>query len=368
MLNNAISNWPLVFQIIISIGTAAVVALLAFPGVRKLAVHWGAIDVPSDDRRMHTEPKPRLGGLSIYCGFLCSILLFSNFNSQMGSILLGSVIVVGVGVVDDIKRLSYLIKFPFQILAATIVVLNGVRIEAFGNPFHIWFGPQYLHLGVLAIPISIFWIVALTNAVNFIDGLDGLACGVSCIGSTAMLIVALLMGESDSFLVLCALSGACLGFLPFNFNPAKMFMGDSGATFLGFILAVVSVQGLFKMYAVVSFAVPFFILGLPILDIISSVFRRIFSGNNPALGDRKHIHHRLIDMGLSQKQVVSLLYALSILFGIFAVVLAEWSTSLPVVILLLTTTATILIAIRIVIGPKDKTKEKSDSDDKEQLP
>ena len=165
------------------------------------------------------------------------------------------------------------------------------------------------------------WIVGITNAVNLIDGLDGLACGVSTISSMTLLVIALIVAEPDVAILMAALAGGCIGFLPYNLNPAKIFMGDTGATFLGFILATVSIQGLFKFYAIISFAVPFLMLGLPIFDTCFAIFRRVAHGQSPMAPDRGHIHHRLIDMGFSQKQAVAVLYIISAILGLSAVVL-----------------------------------------------
>ena len=170
-------------------------------------------------------------------------------------------------------------------------------------------------------PLTIVWIVAITNAVNFIDGLDGLACGVSCISAANLLVIALLVSEPNIAILMAAITGACIGFVPYNFNPAKIFMGDTGSTFLGFVLACVSIQGLFKFYAVVSFAVPFLLLGVRIFDICFAVIRRVAHGKNPMAADRGHIHHRLIDMGFSQKQSVAIAYVLTAILGLAAVLL-----------------------------------------------
>ena len=240
---------------------AAVVALISTPVVKSLAFKVGAVDVPKDNRRMHKVPIPRLGGLAIFIGFMVSILLFAEINTEMKSILLGAVIIVVLGVVDDIMALPAMLKFVIQIAAALIPALNGVQILAFSNP-NIFSQSLYWVLGGLSVPFTVLWIVAITNAVNLIDGLDGLANGVSAISATTMLVIALVGGQTQVSIVLAALVGACVGFMPYNMNPAKMFMGDTGATFLGFILATMSIQGLFKYYAVVSFVVPFLILGL----------------------------------------------------------------------------------------------------------
>ena len=165
------------------------------------------------------------------------------------------------------------------------------------------------------------WIVAVTNAVNLIDGLDGLACGVSTISSMTVLVIALTVAEPTVAVLMACLAGGCIGFLPYNTNPAKIFMGDTGSTFLGYVLAVVSIQGLFKYYTLISFVVPFLMLGLPIFDTCFAFIRRIAHGQSPMHADRSHIHHRLIDMGLNQKQAVAVLYVISAILGLSAVVL-----------------------------------------------
>nr|WP_325185036.1 MraY family glycosyltransferase [uncultured Oscillibacter sp.] len=306
--------------VVLALLTALVVSFLMTPVVKSFAYKVGAIDVPKDDRRMHKKPIPRLGGLAIFFGFMVSILLFVEITPEMRSILLGSVIIVVLGVVDDICALPAMLKFVVQIAAALIPALNGVVIQAFSNP-NIFSDNLYWVLGWLSIPFTVLWIVAITNAVNLIDGLDGLADGVSAISATTVLVIALMGSELQVAIVMAALVGACVGFMPYNLNPAKMFMGDTGATFLGYILATMSIQGLFKFYAVISFAVPFLILGLPIFDTAFAFIRRIAHGQSPMHADRGHIHHRLIDMGLSQKQAVATLYVISAILGLSAVVL-----------------------------------------------
>ena len=310
----------LLAYVILALLIALVFSFLMTPIVRTFAYKVGAIDVPKDGRRMHKVPTPRLGGLAIFIGFMISTLLFVPMTPEMKSVLLGAVVIVVLGVVDDSVVLSAKVKFIIQILAALIPALNGVTIQAFSNP-NIFSSNLYWMLGNLSIPFTVLWIVAVTNSVNLIDGLDGLANGVSTISATTMLVLALLLGESDVAIVLAALVGACVGFMPYNFNPAKMFMGDTGAMFLGYILATMSIQGLFKYYAVISFVVPFLILGLPIFDTSFAFFRRLARGQSPMSPDREHIHHRLIDMGLSQKQAVATLYVVSAILGLSAVVL-----------------------------------------------
>ena len=299
---------------------AAVVAFITTPVVRSLAFKIGAVDVPRDSRRMHDHPIPRMGGLAIFFGFILSVLLFLPLTTQLRGMLLGAVVIVILGIFDDIYALSAKLKFAVQIGAALIAVLMGNQIDYLSNP-NIFSSDPYWHLGVLSIPISVLWIVAITNAVNLIDGLDGLACGVSTISSMTMLVIALTVAEAQVAILMAALAGACIGFLPYNLNPAKIFMGDTGSTFLGFVLATVSIQGLFKSYAIISFAVPFLVLGLPIFDTCFAILRRLARGQSPMAPDRGHIHHRLIDMGFTQKQAVAVLYLISAILGLSAVVL-----------------------------------------------
>ena len=312
----------LIAYVVLALLVALVLSFLMTPVVKTFAYKVGAIDVPKDARRMHKVPIPRLGGLAIFIGFMVSILLFVPIqgNRQMQSILLGAVVIVVLGVVDDITPLPAMFKFVVQIVAALIPALNGVVIQAFSNP-NLFSDNPYWVLNGLSIPFTVLWIVAITNSVNLIDGLDGLANGVSAISATTVLVIALLASEAQVAIVMAALVGACVGFMPYNMNPAKMFMGDTGATFLGYILATMSIQGLFKFYAVISFAVPFLILGLPIFDTSFAFIRRIAHGQSPMHADRSHIHHRLIDMGLNQKQAVATLYVISAILGLSAVVL-----------------------------------------------
>lgn len=304
-----------------SLLVAALVALISTPVVRSLAFRVGAVDVPRDARRMHDHPIPRMGGIAIFLGFILSVLIFLPLTPELRSMLLGSVVIVILGILDDIYALPALPKFFVQIAAALIVVVEeGNRIRLLSNP-NIFSKEPFWELGWLSIPITVLWIVGITNAVNLIDGLDGLACGVSTISSMTLLVIALIVAEPDVAILMAALAGGCIGFLPYNLNPAKIFMGDTGATFLGFILATVSIQGLFKFYAIISFAVPFLMLGLPIFDTCFAIFRRVAHGQSPMAPDRGHIHHRLIDMGFSQKQAVAVLYIISAILGLSAVVL-----------------------------------------------
>lgn len=308
-----------ILPVILALGVAMLISFVATPLVKRLAYKIGAVDVPKDGRRMHDHPIPRLGGLAIFIGCVISILLFADVDRSLRGILLGACIIVAVGVVDDAHPLGAGVKFILQIVAALIAVWHGVIIQTIANPL---FGDNpYWNFGIWAVPITVIWIVAVTNSVNLIDGLDGLADGVSTIGALTMLIIALMMGDLEIAVITAALVGACVGFIPYNRNPAKIFMGDTGSTFLGFMLATVSVIGLFKFYAVISFIVPFIILGFPIFDTASAFTRRILKGQNPMKADRSHTHHKLIDMGMNQKQAVATLYMVAGVLGLCAVMI-----------------------------------------------
>jgi UDP-GlcNAc:undecaprenyl-phosphate GlcNAc-1-phosphate transferase len=327
---------------------AAVVALISTPVVRSLAFRVGAVDVPKDGRRMHNHPIPRMGGLAIFFGFTLSVLLFLPLTESLRGMLLGAVIIVILGIFDDIYALPAMPKFLVQIVAALIAVLAGNRIYVLSN-INIFSSEPYWELGWLSIPISVLWIVAITNAVNLIDGLDGLACGVSTISSMTLLVIALIVSEPEVAVLTAALAGACIGFLPYNLNPAKIFMGDTGSTFLGFILATVSIQGLFKFYTIISFAVPFLMLGLPIFDTCFAILRRVSKGQSPMSPDRGHIHHRLIDMGFTQKQAVATLYIISAILGLSAVVLTTSGTTKAMLFLLALCLAG-AVAVKVFLG------------------
>lgn len=294
------------------------------PLVRRFAFKIGAIDIPKDNRRMHKKPTPRIGGLAIIFGFTVATLCFAQPSRQLYATLAGAAIIAVMGVIDDCKNLPAKLKFVIQIIAALVVVFAGdIKIDVFTNPNFLSDNPYWVLPEWLSVTLTVIWIVFITNAVNFIDGLDGLAAGVSAIMSISLVFISIRVGEYSIAILGIALMGSCFGFLPFNFNPAKIFMGDTGSTFLGFMLATLSIQGVFKSYAVISFAVPLLILGLPLFDALFAMIRRILRGQSPMTADRGHLHHRLVDMGFSQKQTVFILYAISGVLGITAVLLAE---------------------------------------------
>ena len=294
------------------------------PLVRRFAFKIGAIDIPKDNRRMHKKPTPRIGGLAIIFGFTVATLCFAQPSRQLYGTHAGAAIIAVMGVIDDCKNLPAKLKFVIQIIAALVVVFAGdIKIDVFTNPNFLSDNPYWVLPEWLSVTLTVIWIVFITNAVNFIDGLDGLAAGVSAIMSISLVFISIRVGEYSIAILGIALMGSCFGFLPFNFNPAKIFMGDTGSTFLGFMLATLSIQGVFKSYAVISFAVPLLILGLPLFDALFAMIRRILRGQSPMTADRGHLHHRLVDMGFSQKQTVFILYAISGVLGITAVLLAE---------------------------------------------
>lgn len=340
-------NFNTYIMIAIAFAVALGISFGSTPIVKKFAHKIGAIDVPKDDRRMHKEPIPRLGGLAIFFGFLFSFLVFGTIDEQMKAVLLGAVIIITLGIIDDIVPLSAKLKFCVQIIAASIPVVYGeLKIERITN-FMPFSSEPYIDLGIFAIPITIILIVGITNAVNLIDGLDGLAVGVSTIASFTILTIALILGQPQIAILLAALAGACVGFMPYNFNPATIFMGDTGSTFLGYILATVSIMGLFKYYALISFAVPFLVLGLPIFDTAFAMIRRILQGKSPMTADRSHVHHNLMDMGFTQKQTVAILYLISTVLGLAAVVLAS-SGAIRNLLLILAVVICAVITVKII--------------------
>ena len=348
---------------LIIFAVAMVISFVLTPLVRRFAVKINAVDVPKDNRRMHKTPIPRIGGIAIFVGFMTAMLIFGKADSEMVWILVGGVIIAIIGIIDDLYTLPALVKLLGQIAAAAIPVFNDVVIRHLTNPFA---ADGSWTLGALAVPMTILWIVAITNAVNFIDGLDGLACGVSAIASISMFVTAYLIPESPLTvtLAMAALAGSCLGFLPFNFNPAKIFMGDTGAMFIGYIFAACSVQGLFKMHAVISFAVPFVVLAIPLADMVFAVIRRVARGKSPFAADRGHIHHKLIDMGLDQKQSVLILYCLNIVFGVISVLMATTGES-KFIILALSLALAFFVAISVMIYGKTHAHQQSKAEEKD---
>ena len=346
--------------IVLALAVAFLISFSTTPAVIALANRIKAIDVPKDERRVHKKPIPLIGGLAIFYGFVISVLCFAVIDRPTMGILIGATIMVTVGVIDDMRDLNAKIKLLFQILSALIVVYFGIEVQYIANPLANWIGPQYINLGLWSIPLTVVWIVGVTNAVNLIDGLDGLAVGVSSIASVALLSLTIISQNLNVAIIIAALAGAGFGFLPYNFNPAKIFMGDTGSTFLGFVLACISIQGLMKMYAIISFAVPVLILGLPIFDTVFAILRRIAKKKPIMSPDRGHLHHRLIDMGFSQRQTVTILYTLTSLLCLTAVVMAL-KDALRGLILVFAVLFDLIISI-VVMEPQ-KSQEEEDKNE-----
>lgn len=286
---------------------ALVLTLIFTPVVKKIAFLFNAIDIPSG-RKVHTKEMPRLGGLGIFMGFIVAVLIailiayFRNMGlhyKAIWGILLGAVFILSVGIVDDVKGIPAAQKLILQIIGASIPIFFGVQIYFVSSPFS-----GIILMGWFAIPLTLFWIVGMTNAVNFIDGLDGLASGIAAIAATTLFIVAVRIHQPAAAIMMAALAGATIGFLRYNFNPASIFLGDSGSMFLGYILAVSSVIGVLKSTIVLALLIPVLILGVPIFDTASVILRRVRAGDPIFNADRRHLHHRLLDKGFSQRQVV----------------------------------------------------------------
>ena len=327
-------NLAVWIKLLLAVTAAIIISYLLTPPVKTFAEKVGAIDVPKDGRRVHDHPIPRMGGLAIFLGFVLSMLLFSEMSTQVMGMLIGAVIIAVMGAVDDIVTLNAWVKLAVQILAAWVAIRCGIVFDAISNPI-VFSDSTTIEIGMFAIPLTVLWIVGCTNAVNLIDGLDGLAVGVSAISSFTMLVVAIFVAEPNTAVILAALTGACIGFMPYNMNPAKIFMGDVGSQFLGFILATASVIGMFKFQAIITFLVPVLALAVPLVDTTAAFLRRIAHGQSPFHADKKHLHHQLLAMGLSQKQAVAALYSLSAILGLFAVLLANTNVFVRAVCLVL---------------------------------
>ncbi|MDN5344132.1 MAG: UDP-GlcNAc:undecaprenyl-phosphate/decaprenyl-phosphate GlcNAc-phosphate transferase [Clostridia bacterium] len=314
-------------MIILALALAGAISFLLTPILCRVAPRVGAVDKPNA-RKVHHTLMPRLGGVAIYAGFLTAFWLLGYHTNQYLGLWLGGSFIMLVGLVDDVKNISPRVKLMGQVVAAAILVAFGVRVEFLTNPFDGLF-----ILGKLAIPVTIFWLVGVTNALNLVDGLDGLAAGTSLIASVTIAIVAWLNGESAVALLSLALAAGVLGFLPFNFHPARIFMGDSGSMFLGFNLAALATIGLTKSATVVSLFVPVVILGLPILDTALAIVRRFLNHRPIFAPDKGHLHHRLLAQGLTQRQAVGVIYLVDACLGGSAILLTRLTTDQAMLIL-----------------------------------
>jgi len=290
------------------------------------------------------EPKtserfvPELGGIAIFLSFMVGLAIavllspesFVKLNGKLMGLVLGSTTVLLVGVYDDVRGTSCMQKFLGQTVAALIAIYFGFKISMINNPFG-----NPIELGFFSVPLTLLWIVGISNAINLIDGLDGLAAGVASVTGLTLFLIATYMGKFPTMFLTAILVGSILGFLRYNFNPAMIFMGDTGSLFLGFLLALISIQGSYQTSTAVAILIPIIALGVPIVDTLYAIFRRARRGVNPLKGDREHIHHRLLRLGLSQRQAVILIYGVSMVFGICAFLLTAANDEFTAVLLLI---------------------------------
>jgi UDP-GlcNAc:undecaprenyl-phosphate/decaprenyl-phosphate GlcNAc-1-phosphate transferase len=281
------------------------IVLLLTPGVGRLGRLLGVIDQPGERRRIHVLPVPRLGGIALFLGIVVPALAFLQLQGAYRGIVLGAALATTVGLVDDVRRLPWWAKLGGQAAAAGVALGFGVVIERFTLPF---IEPTQLS-DWIAYPATFLWIVAIMNMVNFLDGLDGLAAGICAIAGSTFAVIELSLGKPQAAVLAAIVGGACFGFLHHNFYPARIFMGDSGALLLGFVLATVSVQGLLKTAAITTLFFPLVVLAIPILDTSFVVARRLKHREKVYLGDQAHFHHRFLRRGFSQRRAVLWMYA-----------------------------------------------------------
>ena len=349
---------------------AFIIAFMATPYTIKIAKKVGAVSNENGKRRAHNKEMPKFGGPAVILGFLVSVVYLiiimniegtinlygiEEYGHKLIGMLLGIIVIAITGIVDDIKDIKPLTKLAGQLLAAIIAVSFGIRIVEISWG---WFAIPEMG-EILSIIITIIWIVGITNAINLIDGLDGLSSGISVISSISLLII-FLLNESPiiSVLLITALSGALVGFLPFNFSPAKTFIGDTGSNFLGYCLSIISILGVAKTYTAVVIVLPIIVLAVPIFDTIWAIIRRLKNGKSIKAivsADNGHLHHKLVRRGFSQKQAVLILYGISAAFGIFAVILFESGIWKALSFLL-------MVIVAIALGYKNFEREKSGND------
>lgn len=326
------------------------------PFVKKIAEHVGAMDIPNE-RKVHTKPMPRLGGLAIYFGFLLGYMLFGEHSLIMNAILIGSFIIVLTGVIDDIKPLTAATKFIGQLAAALIVVCYGNLLLRDVSAFGI-----YINFSWLSYPITVFFILGCINCMNLIDGLDGLAGGISAIYFLTIGIIAAIGGSTGlDFVLSFIMFGATLGFLVHNFYPASIFMGDSGSMFLGFIISVVALLG-FKNVTMTSLIIPLLVLAIPILDTLFAIVRRALKGQNIAKPDKFHIHHQLLNRNFSQRATVLIIYVVDLLFAFASIVYVLKDAMLGYIIygILLVIVVAFVAKTNVVVDHEDIKKKLSE--------
>lgn len=344
---------------------ALAVTFVLTPVVKDFAIRIGAVDKP-DARKVHHGLIPRLGGLAIYVGFMVSVIATIGFTYEMVGIMVGATFLIAVGIADDVYSLPPKVKLLGQIIAAAIpVVIFNINIEWIDVPrLGIIYLPE-----IISLPLTIFWIIGFVNTVNLIDGLDGLAAGIATIASIAIALLAFQMGQWVAAAAMIAMTGACLAFLQYNFNPAKIFMGDTGSMFLGYIISAVSVMGSMKTVATAVLIVPLLALTVPITDTLLAIVRRKSSGVPIFSPDKNHLHHRLLAKGLNQKQVVLVMYALTAFFSCTALIVIHLSLWIGIAIVAIALVLFVLWARKlgvmqeIVPSPYQmEQKKKKDSD------
>lgn len=301
---------------------ASLVVLWSTPVVKRLGLRSGYVDLP-DPRKVHQRPMVRLGGISIFLGNLIALLIIwvsggfgvlpKTSEYEIWGVTIGGLAFFLIGLADDLFTLSPFSRLLMQVTVASLAWAVGVSVDFFSVPF-----VGLVDLGWLSLPFTIVWLVGMANAINFIDGLDGLAAGVSGIAAVVMLVVSLFMNQPAAALIAAALAGGALGFLRYNFNPAQIFMGDGGAYFMGFTLAGIGVVGLVKSVTTVAILLPFLILAVPIVDTSTVMIDRLRRGKSPFKPDNRHLHHRLLKAGLSQRLTVLFIYAMTFWAGSLA--------------------------------------------------
>ena len=318
-------------MVYLAIGIAFIAALLLTPLVIRFAYRIRAVDQPNH-RKVHSQAMPRIGGLAIFGAFLVGYAFLQPADEHSLSIMLGATLIILTGFLDDLLDITPKAKLLGQILAALLVVWGGLQIEFINLPF---FGE--LNFGIFSIPITVLWVVGITNAIKLIDGLDGLAAGVSAIALITMSIMAVIMGDVFVASTAALLAASSIGFLFYNFHPAKIFMGDTGSLFLGYMISVLALLG-FKNVAVLSLIIPVIMLGVPISDTFFAIVRRIRMKQPISAPDKSHMHHCLINIGFSHRQTVLIIYAFATLFGVAAILFSQatvWGSILLLGVLLL---------------------------------
>lgn len=346
----------LMVKILIMVFSIFLFVAFMVPFVKKIAEHVGAMDIPNE-RKVHTKPMPRLGGLAIYFGFLLGYMLFGEHSLIMNAILIGSFIIVLTGVIDDIKPLTAATKFIGQLAAALIVVCYGNLLLRDVSAFGI-----YINFSWLSYPITVFFILGCINCMNLIDGLDGLAGGISAIYFLTIGIIAAIGGSTGlDFVLSFVMFGATLGFLVHNFYPASIFMGDSGSMFLGFIISVVALLG-FKNVTMTALIIPLLVLAIPILDTLFAIIRRALKGQNIAKPDKFHIHHQLLNRNFSQRATVLIIYVVDLLFAFASIVYVLKDAMLGYIIygILLVIVVAFVAKTNVVVDHEDIKKKLSE--------